>query len=91
MTRPCVAIVVGRAGAGVVVSAGGSLVGVLVHYQDSGGTLYQPATSQPVDASVTITEITASRVRGTFTANLLSSGQVGLAVTDGQFLVARTN
>lgn len=44
MTRPCVAIVVGRAGAGVVVSAGGSLMGVL-----------------------------------------------GLAVTDGQFLVARTN
>jgi hypothetical protein len=69
----------------------GGLAGVVIHYDPPGGVLHQTDTSGPVDATVTITEITGSRVRGTFSATISASGHADLAITEGAFSVARTN
>lgn len=67
----------------------GTLKGVVMHYQDATGTLYQPKS--PIADVVTITGITAETVRGTFNGRLSASGKPDLIVTNGSFFVPRFN
>ncbi len=69
---------------------GTSFVGALIGYKDTGETLYtQGATAS--DASVTISEITATTVKGTFQGTLKADGKANIAVTNGEFFVWRAN
>ena len=45
----------------------------------------------PNDIQVTITEITATAVRGTFQGTLKASGQPNIAISSGEFYVKRAN
>lgn len=71
--------------------SGGSLVGALVGYHPAGGTLYTSSSSSGVTATVTITELTATTVRGTFSATLYAAGKPDVSVTNGEFHVPRYN
>lgn len=70
--------------------AGGALTGILITYQDHGGTVYNSATTNP-DAVVNISEITSTTVRGTFSGTMKSAGKPDISVTNGQFFVWRAN
>ena len=70
--------------------AGSAVVGVLIHYQEPGGTLYTQGTTNS-DAVITISEITATTVRGTFSGTLKTAGKSDISVTNGQFYVWRAN
>ncbi|HSH76873.1 MAG TPA: hypothetical protein VLA09_14385 [Longimicrobiales bacterium] len=74
---------------GFVSTSAGS-EGVLITYVTPEGVLYGLDTTGPVDATVTITEIGGARIRGTFSGTI-SDGETSLVITDGEFLVARTN
>jgi len=67
----------------------GALVGMIFHYQDASGTVYSSDTGQANTAS--ITEITSTAVRGTFSGTLKAAGKADLVITNGQFFVIRAN
>ncbi len=69
---------------------GSTIVGALISYNDAAGTPYTQGSANP-DASVTISEITETTVRGTFSGTLKSAGKPDIAVTDGEFFVWRAN
>lgn len=69
---------------------GGSIVGAVIGYSDKSGTLYtQYAVNS--DATITISEITSSTVRGTFSGKLRSNGKSDISITEGKFYVWRAN
>jgi len=74
-------------GYGVV---GNVLVGTLMAYEDPSGTEYvtNPGSA---DVTITVSEITDTRVRGTFSGTLEASGEPDLVVTAGSFVVQRAN
>jgi hypothetical protein len=70
--------------------SGGGLVGVLIVYQQSGAG-YRSVTTSASDAVITITDITATEVKGTFSGTLKRNGQPDIVVTNGEFSVHRAN
>ncbi len=69
----------------------GFVKGVLITYYDSHGS-YGSGNQNPVNAIVTITSITSTRVQGTFTGTVSpAAGTPAVAITDGQFVVQRAN
>lgn len=68
----------------------GAFVGVLFSYQDGNGTVYG-AGSGAVDGTVTITQLTATAVRGNFRGTLKSAGHPDLPISNGEFFVLRAN
>ena len=69
--------------------AQGVVIGTIMHYQDSNGVLYATDSSvNPTDV-VTITDLTATTVRGTFSGRLKSAGRPDMVITNGEFLVKR--
>jgi len=69
---------------------GGAVVGTLIGYSDSSGTLYTQG-SVGSNASITISEITTTTVRGTFGGTLKASGKADIVVSQGEFFVWRAN
>lgn len=67
-----------------------AIVGVLIGYQDTSGTQYTQGTTNS-DAVITISELTATTVRGTFSGTLKAAGKSDISVTNGQFYVWRAN
>lgn len=67
-----------------------AVVGVLIGYQDTSGTLYTQGTTNS-DAVITISEMTTSTVKGTFSGTLKATGKSDISVTNGQFYVWRAN
>ena len=67
----------------------GAVVGMIFHYQDASGTLYTSDTGNANTA--TITEITSTTVRGTFSGRLKANGKADLVITNGEFFVIRAN
>jgi hypothetical protein len=65
-----------------------AVVGVLMHYQDAGGVLYQ-SDGGAVQEVINITELNATTVRGTFTGRLKAAGRPDMVITNGEFLVRR--
>jgi hypothetical protein len=65
---------------------GGALVGALVGYQDDGGVSY---TNQ--SATITISEITSTTVRGTFSGVVEANGHPDITITNGEFRLQRAN
>jgi hypothetical protein len=70
--------------------SGTSFIGALIHYKDDSGILYTQDALNAV-TSITISEITSSAVRGTFSGVLKSSGKPDLSITQGEFFVLRSN
>ncbi len=68
-----------------------AIVGVIIGYQDSSGVDYVADGTNPSDATIVITDITSTRVSGTFFGVLKASGHADLAITEGQFVVQRIN
>lgn len=71
-------------------AANGALTGILITYQDQSGTVYSSATTNS-DAVITISEITNTTVRGTFSGTMKSAGKPDISVTNGQFYVWRAS
>jgi hypothetical protein len=71
--------------------SGSALVGALIGYHPAGGVLHTSGGTGVVTASVTISEITGTTARGTFTATLRAAGQPDITVTNGEFFVPRFN
>ncbi len=69
-------------------TSGTILVGVLMSYEDSNGTVYSQAGE---DVKVTITSLAHESVSGTFSGTLKASGNPDMAITDGKFTVKRIN
>lgn len=69
---------------------GSAIVGALISYNDAKGTPYTQGSVNP-DASVTISEITETTVRGTFSGTLKSAGNPDISITEGEFYVWRAN
>lgn len=69
---------------------GSSFIGAVISYNDASGTGYAQGSVNP-DTKVTISEITTTTVRGTFSATLKSAGKPDIAITDGEFFVWRAN
>jgi hypothetical protein len=74
-------------GYGVV---GSAFVGALITYQDASGTVYV-STDQATDAIITITDLTATTMSGTFKGRLKVAGHPDIVVTNGEFFVKRAN
>lgn len=70
--------------------SGGALVGALIGYQDATGTLYTSAGAT-VEASITVTDLTGTTMRGTFSGRLKATGKPDVVVTEGEFFVPRYN
>ena len=70
---------------------GGVLVGTLMGYETSGGIDYATDPSTSAGVTITVSEITDTRVRGTFNGRLTADGQPDLVVTAGSFVVQRIN
>ncbi len=72
--------------------SGNAVVGVIIGYSEkSSGALFSSGGGPDVDATVVISEITATTVKGTFHGRLLATGQSDILVTDGSFFVRRAN
>lgn len=69
---------------------GGAVVGALIGYSDASGTLYTQG-SVGSNASIIISEITATTASGTFSGTLKSSGKADIVVSQGEFYVWRAN
>lgn len=69
----------------------GTLIGVIMHYRDASGTLYQQDTSTQSTDKVTITDVNATSVRGTFSGHLKAAGKPDLTISNGEFYVKRVN
>ncbi|MBW8324114.1 MAG: hypothetical protein K0M50_05060 [Prolixibacteraceae bacterium] len=70
--------------------SGNTFVGALIGYSDKTGTLYTQGSVNP-NATITITEINAGAVRGTFSGTLKASGKPDIVLTQGEFFVWRAN
>ncbi len=71
------------------VSTGSGFSGALIAYKDKAGTVYTQGV--PGNASITVSEITATEVRGTFSGTLKATGKDDVMITDGEFFVKRLN
>ena len=69
----------------------GAVVGVIFHYQDPSGTVYTSGSPPDAGTSLTVTDLTATDVRGTFQGRLSAPGQSDLTITNGTFFVRRNN
>jgi hypothetical protein len=67
------------------------LVGVLIGYQDTSNVDYVNTGSNASDATIVITDVTSTRVSGTFFGVLKAQGHPDVTITEGQFVVQRTN
>ena len=67
----------------------GVFIGVLFAYEDQAGVVYGPGDTN--DESATITELTASSVRGTFNGTVRVAGQADVLITNGEFYLPRGN
>ena len=66
--------------------------GALMTFHDPSGVDYDVDVGIPgTVATITITEISANQVAGTFTATLGATGHANVSVTEGSFRVARAN
>jgi hypothetical protein len=70
---------------------GGAFVGVLITYQPSAGLVYSSVATANSDAVITITELTATDVKGTFSGTLKKAGQPDIVATNGEFSLHRAN
>jgi hypothetical protein len=70
---------------------GGALVGVLITYQPSQGVVYSSIATATSDAVITITDMTATEVKGTFSGTLQANGHPDIVVTNGEFSLNRAN
>lgn len=69
---------------------GSSVVGALIGYSDKTGTLYtQGAVGS--NATITVTELAATTVRGTFGGIVKATGKPDILITQGEFFVWRAN
>jgi hypothetical protein len=72
--------------------SGNAVVGVIIGYKEkSSGVLFSSGGGTNVDATVVISEITETTVKGTFQGRLLANGQPDIIVTDGSYFVRRAN
>jgi hypothetical protein len=70
----------------------GGVSGVIIHYMEkSSGALFSSGGGPNADATVVITEITATTVKGTFHGKIMSTGQPDIVVTNGSYFVRRAN
>jgi hypothetical protein len=70
----------------------GGGTGVIIGYTEkSSGVLFSSGGGPDVDATVVITEITATTVKGTFHGRIMATGQSDIIVTDGSYFVRRSN
>lgn len=67
-----------------------SFIGALIGYTDKSGTLYMQDALNPV-TSISISEITATTVKGTFSGTVKASGKTDISITNGEFYVWRAN
>jgi hypothetical protein len=67
-----------------------TFVGALIGYQDKNGTLYTQGSINP-NSTITITEITSTAVRGTFSGTVKATGKSDISITGGEFYVWRAN
>lgn len=66
--------------------------GVIIGYlEKSSGILFSSGGGPNVDATVVITEITETTVKGTFRGKIMATGQPDIIVTDGSYFVRRSN
>lgn len=69
---------------------GGLTKGVIVGYLDPvSGLVFSSGGGPVMDAIITITEITATTVSGSFSGTLQDAGQPDKLVTEGQFIVRK--
>ncbi len=72
--------------------SGGAVVGVIIGYKEkSSGVLFSSGGGPNVDATVVITEITETTVKGTFHGKIMATGQPDIVVTNGSYFVRRAN
>ncbi|MDA0330314.1 MAG: hypothetical protein O2958_15075 [Gemmatimonadetes bacterium] len=69
-------------------AAGTSVGGVTLSYENATGT---ECTAEPVDASITLNDVTATHLRGSLSAVVSGVGVSDVTITEGQFSVRRVN
>ncbi len=67
----------------------GAFIGVIFAYQNTSGVVYGPGSTN--DESATITELTSTTVRGTFSGTVRAAGQADVVITNGEFYLPRGN
>lgn len=66
-------------------------IGIIIGYLDAGsGQLFNTAGAV-TDASVTITEINSTHIKGSFSGTVKKSGQADISITAGEFYVKKIN
>jgi hypothetical protein len=69
-----------------------AVVGVIIGYTEkNSGVLFSSGGGPNVDATVEISELTSTSLRGTFKGTLLATGRSNISITDGSFFVRRAN
>ncbi len=68
----------------------GAVVGVLMHYADGNGTVYNQSVTNS-NLEITVSELNTTTVRGTFNGTLKASGKSDISITEGKFYVWRAN
>jgi hypothetical protein len=69
-----------------------SVVGVIIGYTEKdSGVLFSSGGGPNVDATIEISEITPTSLRGTFNGTLLAAGRSNINITNGSFFVRRAN
>jgi hypothetical protein len=70
----------------------GEVIGVIIAYLDKKtGVVFGSGGGPDVDATVEITELTATYMKGKFNGTVVASGQDDIAITNGSFYVRRVN
>ncbi|MBN2637432.1 MAG: hypothetical protein JXR61_14250 [Prolixibacteraceae bacterium] len=74
---------------GYAVSVDGTVGVLLAHKEINSGAVYSSGVTPDYDSRVTITEITETGVKGTFSGLIKSSGFPDINITEGSFYVKR--
>lgn len=72
------------------VLTGSAFIGAIIGYQDNSGTLFTQGAVSP-NSIITISEITSTTVKGTFSGTVTASGKSDISITGGEFYVWRAN
>ncbi len=72
------------------VLTGSAFIGAIIGYQDNSGTLFTQGAVNP-NTSITISAITSTTVKGTFSGTVKAAGKPDISITNGEFYVWRAN
>lgn len=74
---------------GYVASVDGTVGVLFAHKEKESGAVFSSGVTADYDARVTLSEITETGVKGTFSGTVKASGHSDISITEGEFFVKR--